>query len=313
MSFPFLLAILTPQAIVAVIAIPVSLMVGFAFGLIYERWYHASQLQRTSKRFEKLFAHVSGCLDKTEQACRLLREKAAHRPLSPEQQATLESTLGRVNSQVAEIPARKREAVVQPASSDAGGNQGRKFKIPGFVQQPADERTGFPDALAFEQNLQRLEKAHSNTSATSGILYVKMDQYSRLESRLGAEAADALVKQLATSVLRELGQDDLVCQISEDSLVALLPGRSGETVEQLCQRIRSSLQEAIFLNPQSGSQILVTATLGWTLWSGAESSAASIQDVVENRRQLALKTTARHGRWQLREVRPDGTTRLVAG
>ena len=76
MSFPFLLAILTPQAIVAVIAIPVSLMVGFAFGLIYERWYHASQLQRTSKRFEKLFAHVSGCLDKTEQACRLLREKA---------------------------------------------------------------------------------------------------------------------------------------------------------------------------------------------------------------------------------------------
>ncbi len=299
---------LSREMMLVIILVPLAMAVGFAFGLLYERWYQSAALQRASKRFEKLFKHVSGCLDKAERACSLLQRQTTQQKLTPSQSARLgdarESLLQQM-TQLIDSPTGQPAATTAPTRS-------RAFRTPRWTKSPVDPRTDLPDFAAWELNLKKLHRSLSGTSATCGVLYIQLDHFSRLAGLNGEAAVNTFLRQTAAIALRKFRSEDLLCQATDDLLIGLLPEISRDDLRQTADRIRTELRNTDFVHPENGQQIFVTATFGCTTFTDTGCTLEELQDLLWQRGQTSLRTSPRHGRCQLREVHPDGSTQLIA-
>ncbi|HBN75201.1 MAG TPA: hypothetical protein DD473_05175 [Planctomycetaceae bacterium] len=302
LMLPIPLAVISREMLGIIVLVPMTLVVGFALGLIYERWYHASALQRTSKRFEKLFAHVSGCLDQAERACQMLQKRAVTQPLNVKQQSQLQNTCGKLSKHVQQLNVAK---IVEKKT--------RPFRQPKWSQSPTDDRTGLPDFSAYQQNLIALAKALEKTSAEAGAIFIKIDHYDRHVKQYGINAANEFVKQTASLVVRQLRNEDVLCQATDDVLIGLLPDLTSTQMTGLADQIRTSVSNKVFSHPETNEQVFVTVTFGCTSFSAADARLEHFEDLLWERSQLTFRTTQRHGRWQLRQVSPDGSVKLIAG
>jgi len=299
---------LSREMMLVIILVPLALAVGFAFGLLYERWYQSAALQRASKRFEKLFKHVSGCLDKAERACSLLQRKTAQQKLTPSQAAQLDDARESLLQQMTQLV---DSPIGQPAAATAPARS-RAFRTPRWAKTPVDPRTDLPDFAAWQLNLKKLHRSLAGTSATCGIIFIQLDHYSRLASHNGDAAVNAFLRQAASIALRKFRSDDLLCQATDDLLIGLLPDLSRNDLRRIADHIRTEIRNTNFVHPETQQQIFVTATFGCTTFTDMGCSPEELQDLLWHRGQTSLRTSPRHGRCQLREVHPDGSTQLIA-
>ena len=299
---PIPLAVISREMLGIIVLVPMTLVVGFALGLIYERWYYASTLQRTSKRFEKLFAHVAACLDQAERACQMLQKRAQNQPLNVKQQSQLQISCGKLSQHVQQLNVAK---IVEKKS--------KPFRQPKWSQLPTDDRTGLPDFTAYQQNLTALAKSLEKTSAEAGAIFIKIDHYDRHVKQYGMPAANEFVKQTASQIVRHLRDEDVLCQATDDVLIGLLPQLTSSQMTELADQIRTAVSHKVYLHPESNEQIFVTVTFGCTTFSASETRLDQFEDLLWERSQLAFRTTQRHGRWQLRQIAPDGSVKLIAG
>ncbi len=312
------------EALALLLGIPLSLGVGFSLGVLYERWYQSARLQTISQRFERLFHHVSECLKRTEETCALLHKKMESRPLTSEQQGQLQSLSQKLNSQLQRLLVRTTgNSVSADGTVHSSGKAEpvsreqtkplKRFRLPVWSRTPHDERTGLPDAVAYEQSLTRLLAAVSPSEVTCGLLFVHLDHYSRHAQRYGVAAADQFVKQAGTQVLRQLRDEDLLCQLSEDLLVALIPGVSRSDLESLAQSARKAIRRFHFSHPETREAVFVTASFGYTLFDRTLVHLPDPLKELEERGQQALRAAQKQGRCQLYEVTASGSSRLIAG
>ncbi len=298
---PISLAVMTREMLGIIVLVPVTLVVGFAFGLIYERWYHASALQRTSKRFEKLFAHVSSCLDQAERACQMLQKQAKSRPLNVQQQSHLQKTCGKLS-----------EHVQQLNVANAIEKKTKPFRQPKWSQAPADNRSGLPDFTAYQKNLNALAKALEKSTAVAGAIFIKLDHYDRHAKQFSSSIANEFVKQTASLVLRQFRDVDVLCQATDDVLIGLLPEVTSSQIATLADQIRTAVSHKVYVHPETNEQIFVTVTFGCTSFSATDTKLDHFEDLLWERSQLSFRTTQRHGRWQLRQIANDGSVKLIA-
>jgi len=312
------------EAIFVIIAVPVSVAVGFAFGLLYERWYNFSAVHRINKRFEKLFEYVSQSLDRAESACRLFNQHPKSRQLDSTQQKKLETRTGKLTAELNRIAKSYRDQtdadqtfrkVTGKMKQSLKPTQQKlhPFQKPEWELTPLDERTGFPDAVAYQKNLQQLLKAMQQTGSKSAVLFIRLDHYTRHVKKYGAGIAEAFLKKTGSVVLRKLRHDDFITQITEDLLIAVVPDVLPESMQKLANEARKAVRLHRYVHPESDQEVFVTASFSYTLFDSTLTKNGIPEQELWDRCQNALAASQKQGRCQLHEMTDSGISRLIAG
>lgn len=318
-SFLSNFAFIPKEMLLVVVAIPVSAAVGFALGLLYERWYHFSAVQRMGKRFEKLFDCVTQSLEKAEQACQIFNQHPESQKLNSSQREAIESLTSKLSGQLNRISQSCANQTLQEKmdrtqqSPKPKKRKLKPFKLPNWELAPADQRTGFPDATAYQANLQQLLVAMQQTDSICAVLFVKLDHYTRHAQQFGATTADAFVKKTGSIVLRKFTQNDLVTQVTEDLLIVIVPDTHPETIQELSNIARKAIRSHRYINPETEQEVFVTASFSYTVFDEALAKDKKPDQELWDRCQNALSVSQKNGRCQLHEMTSSGLSRLVAG
>ncbi len=323
------LANISWETMLLALALPISLAVGFAFGILYERWYQATRLQRLRERFEKLFTHVAGVLQHAERACELLAKQAETQSLTPAQSGRLQTLSDKLGDHFrrllpgsdcrGKVAEDSVNGLSKPTSQrvNNGGYikpRGKRFIAPTWSREPVDAASGLPGELAFERNLRKLLQASEQTTVESGVLIVELDQYPRLVSRYGPRATD-FVCQVTSLVLRRLRECDHLARVREDLLIALLPEISREELEQRAHAARNAVRQHEFQHPDPEVQgaVFVTASFGILMLEQVQESGTEPAAHLLELADQAIRASRKHGRCQLHEITPVGSSRLIPG
>ncbi|MCA8983211.1 MAG: diguanylate cyclase [Planctomycetaceae bacterium] len=309
-----ILAQISREVLLLGLALPVAAAVGFAFGILYERWYQAAALQRLGKRFEKLFEHTAGLLDRAEKACAMLSARTGDHPLLPRQSHRLLVLSQKLAGQLTNLVSRSESSAdaAQPETNAIADRNVRSRPLQ-WIRGNVDAQTGLPDAVAYEQNLRLLVRAGEQAREAHGVLFVQLDQHARLAERLGRVAAAEFLRQISSLVLRQLRETDLLCQVERDLLVAFLPEITRSSLEERAQAARLAIRRHEFVNPETGRSVFVTASFGFTLLGRDIQNAADPLAELRKQAEQALQASRKHGRCQLHEITAAGSSRLVSG
>jgi diguanylate cyclase len=163
-----------------------------------------------------------------------------------------------------------------------------------WLVTPEDRTSGLPSLAAFEANLEMLLEWGSRFEQTSGLLLIKLDKFDGLRERYGTAAAGNLIKRFARVLCRSVRDGDLICQSACDTFAMLLPATEPAAGERIAASIRDMIRGYHFRCEDDGPEVLVTASLGYTVCRGGDK-----MDFALNRAAEALSRSQRLGRNQL--------------
>jgi diguanylate cyclase len=138
------------------------------------------------------------------------------------------------------------------------------------------------DALTQVANRRGLERLFAQECAratqtgqplTLGLLDI--DNFKKLNDRLGHAAGDSALKALAGSVRERLRPQDHVARYGGEEFVVLIGGLGLEEAQHALTRLQRSLSASLFLH--EGEEVFVTFSAGVTLWRPGEAMEATVE------------------------------------
>ncbi len=125
---------------------------------------------------------------------------------------------------------------------------------------------------------QRLDDVLSGASASLvGLLFCDLDGFKAINDRLGHEAGDELLQQVANRLRKDLRETDLLARFGGDEFVMIL-GEAASLcdVKEIGRRLLISFREPFTLD---GERVTVTASIGGVLGArGETTSSAMLRD-----------------------------------
>ncbi len=280
---------------------------GFWAGIVFERRAVKRAFGQARSQVNKLFALVIETLESAREACALLDSFPSLR-LTTEQTGKLDSAQTGLREMLSGIVATQQQAQSTQHDDADGVKRQREEFAHDWARTPEDSRTGLPDRSAFDLNLNALLAWGTEAETESGLLLIKVDKLSQLSSRFGATGAQLLLRKMAGLVCRALRDEDAMCQYTSDTFAVLLPDVSGETGKKLSHALRDTVRSHHFRLEESGPEILVTASFGYTRLLPHDNV-----ELVENRAGNALAKSQVRGRNQLHAHDGVGLSHLQAG
>jgi diguanylate cyclase (GGDEF)-like protein len=125
-----------------------------------------------------------------------------------------------------------------------------------------------------------------------------IDHFKRLNDSFGHPAGDAVLKNSARVLDRQLRRGDLSARYGGEEFVVILPGTEEAGAVHLAERIRSALEKSQLIF--EGTRIGVTASLGVAVWDGAADPEALVAAA-----DRALYAAKQGGRNQVRLASPE--------
>ena len=102
-----------------------------------------------------------------------------------------------------------------------------------------------------------------------------IDNFKRLNDRLGHAAGDTALKALAAAVQSRLRPEDQVARYGGEEFVVLLRGLALEPAQEALTRLQRSLTASLFLH--EGEEVFVTFSAGVTLWCAGETLESAVE------------------------------------
>jgi diguanylate cyclase len=128
---------------------------------------------------------------------------------------------------------------------------------------------------AFEAEAARcLRSAGAGPATTLAVGLIDIDNFKKLNDRLGHGAGDQALKSLAAGVRERLRPVDHIARFGGEEFVLLLPGTELDAAQQALTRLQRSLSAALFLH--EGEEVFVTFSAGVTLWREGEALDATL-------------------------------------
>ncbi len=277
----------------AAVTLLMTAAIGFTAGICYARVSVERTCRRARTQLSTLFTAVIGALEAAQETCAFL-EKFPDLLLTPEQVERLDRTQNRLLETVSTVVDTQRSAASGPVHASHKEKPAvEKFTID-WELTPEDPLTGLPDESAFEVNLRRLLEAGCRSNTESGLLLVKVDKFAHLTSRFGSDGTKQLMRKMIRVVLRAARDEDLLCHYSGPTFAVLIPAVDDPVGRKLAEAIRNTVREYHFRLDESGPEVLVTASFGYTTCLPDDND-----DLALNRAGNALAKSERRGRNQL--------------
>jgi diguanylate cyclase len=118
---------------------------------------------------------------------------------------------------------------------------------------------------AFDAERSRAERS----GATLALALLDIDNFKKLNDRLGHGAGDQALKSLAERVKQQLRPADAVARYGGEEFVVMLPEASLEQAQEVLTRMQRALTSALFMH--GDEQVFVTFSAGLTLYRAGES------------------------------------------
>jgi len=137
-----------------------------------------------------------------------------------------------------------------------------------------DVLTKLPNRLALEDLLSSAMTQSKRDSDLLGICFVDLDEFKRVNDRMGHLSGDSLLVAAAGRMLQAVRENDSVVRLGGDEFVLLLGGLSSvNELDQLLTRILELLSCPFMID---GQQVLISASIGSTIFPMDPSSVSHL-------------------------------------
>jgi diguanylate cyclase len=141
------------------------------------------------------------------------------------------------------------------------------------------------DALTQVSNRRGLERAFEAEAARAALAVaagepglavglIDIDNFKKLNDRLGHAAGDVALRSLAAAVQERLRPVDHLARFGGEEFVVLLPATPLDDAQQALTRLQRSLSSSLFLH--EGEEVFVTFSAGVTTWRDGEALEAAL-------------------------------------
>jgi|CXWL01.1.fsa_nt_gi diguanylate cyclase (GGDEF)-like protein len=159
---------------------------------------------------------------------------------------------------------------------------GARVELAGRDEASDARARGHLDALTWlagremftDQLERRLEQAASERGGPFAVLFLDLDGFKAVNDRLGHDAGDRLLREVASRLLGAVRPGDTVGRLGGDEFgIVLAEVADGAEAMAIAERIAQAIAEPVWL---SGRAVMVTASVGATLSQAADHTAGDL-------------------------------------
>jgi len=143
----------------------------------------------------------------------------------------------------------------------------QKAKLLGTVrhQSEHDSLTGLPNRVLFARELDAALSACTSDASTA-IVFCDLDDFKRVNDRLGHSAGDELLRQVAARLRAQIGSEDLIGRLGGDEFAVVIMDVAGEQAAiDVADQIVECLNRTFRVD---GRDLRVSASVGVSVHSG---------------------------------------------
>lgn len=134
-----------------------------------------------------------------------------------------------------------------------------------------DPLTGLLNRKALARRIEELEPQARLTGSPVAVLAIDLDGFKQVNDRLGHDAGDAVLREVAYAMRKTLRGFDLLYRTGGDEFLVLLPGGNERDARRLAEDLRIAVERL------DGDCAGVTLSLGIAAATGAEVRVAEMQ------------------------------------
>jgi len=129
------------------------------------------------------------------------------------------------------------------------------------TQAIRDPLTGLYNRRYLEEMLEREIRRAIRSDQSLGLLMLDLDHFKRFNDTYGHDAGDAVLREAAMFLARNVRAEDIVCRFGGEEFVVILPTASVEAAASRAERLRSKLRDLTVLH-QGRSLGAITVSVG---------------------------------------------------
>ena len=131
-----------------------------------------------------------------------------------------------------------------------------------------DSLTGLYLFRYFKEHLsEEILRTHLNKKSFSVIL-LDIDYFKKYNDEFGHSAGDIVLKNVASILLSNVSQADLVARYGGEEFVLLLPNKGKEEAAKLAERIRSEIEKSKIVLRRIEGSVTASIGVGTSPWAG---------------------------------------------
>jgi diguanylate cyclase (GGDEF)-like protein/PAS domain S-box-containing protein len=137
-----------------------------------------------------------------------------------------------------------------------------------------DALTGLPNRRLLEDRLtQALALSYRNQQNTA-VMFVDLDRFKTINDSLGHAVGDALLKEVASRLVKQLRIGDTICRIGGDEFVVVLPEvKRSSDVAHVAQKVIEQLSQPVVIEER---ELLVSSSIGISVYPDDGRDAESL-------------------------------------
>ena len=154
-----------------------------------------------------------------------------------------------------------------------------------------DDMTGLYNRRYFDRHLGvMLSKAHDQ-ERDMALMILDIDHFKSVNDTYGHDVGDAVIKEFAVRLKRNIRGVDLACRFGGEEFVVLMPDTDFRQAEMVAERVRQAISDRVF-EVNAGRPLAVTVSAGVTL----NETVADTPETLIKRADVALYRAKRGGR-----------------
>lgn len=166
-----------------------------------------------------------------------------------------------------------------------------------------DSLTGLYNLRYFNDYLDRELQRAARYDSVFSLLLFDIDNFKKINDRLGHQAGDAFLRAMATATLKTVRNTDIVARYGGEEFVVILPETQLQVAEEIAERLRIDIGKLVV--PWQGQQISATISIGVSFYCSRNSSLSKQQLIAIADGGLYLSKKSGKNRVSLPDVPPD--------
>ncbi len=154
-----------------------------------------------------------------------------------------------------------------------------------------DDMTGLYNRRYFDRHLGVMLSKAQAQSRDMALMILDIDHFKSVNDTHGHDIGDAVLREFAGRLRRNIRGIDLACRFGGEEFVVLMPDTDYRQAEMVAERVRQSISERYFEVP-SGRPLSITVSVGVSL----NESALDTPETMIKRADVALYRAKRQGR-----------------
>jgi diguanylate cyclase (GGDEF)-like protein len=153
-----------------------------------------------------------------------------------------------------------------------------------------DPLTNLPNRRLLEKRLAQAERRAVSSGHQMALIYCDLDEFKKVNDRLGHAAGDRVLKTIASRLRLLLGKDACLARVGGDEFIVLIEcAATRKELDMMMGKLSSGVQELIYVD---GASVAPAMSCGLALYPDDSATASDLMRLAD----AAMYATKQHGR-----------------